>query len=118
MSDLPLDCMALIHLGDREITWLSGMDDAAHEVLEGAYCELQCGHAGPHASLGQTAGEANWWVRWTLQAWEIVLLPPCDSKAGTPNELGEFDSCLLYDGHEGRHTCDRPARSSHDGTAD
>jgi hypothetical protein len=104
VSGIPVDCMALIHLGVQEIAWLNEMDGAAHEVQEGAYCELQRGHAGPHAALGQTAGESNWWVHWTLQAWEIVLRQPCDGTGDVPDELGEYDMCLLYDRHEGAHT--------------
>jgi hypothetical protein len=53
--------------------------------------------------MGQQ-GDVEWWVRWTLDAFEIVEQAACPAEGKVTNEFGEPAICLLFDGHPGRHS--------------
>lgn len=57
-----------------------------------------------YAALGQQGDGVEWWVRWTLDAFEVVEQHICPAEGGVVNEFGERDICLLYEGHPGRHS--------------
>lgn len=97
-------CLARVQLGDDEVTWLSTRPFAAHEVRKKPGCDLEMGHPGPHAALGQQGDKIEWWVRWTLSASEIVETTICPVEGDEPDEYDERDPCLLYKGHPGRHS--------------
>ncbi|WP_173074950.1 hypothetical protein [Phytohabitans rumicis] len=97
-------CLARIRLGDDEVGWLSTRPLAAHVVEDDLYCELEMGHPGPHATMGQQGYKIAWWVRWTLSASEIVETTMCPAESDEVDQLGEHDLCLLYQGHPGRHS--------------
>jgi hypothetical protein len=100
------DCIAKIRLGADEIAWLDARPYAAHEVNPNPSCQLEVGHQGPHAALGQQGDGVEWWTRWTLNAWEIAEVHICPAKAEGVDDLGNEDVCLLSEGHPGRHSFD------------
>jgi hypothetical protein len=105
MTLRPDSCVARIRLGEDEVAWLDERPHAAHEVKPHPSCALEAGHPGPHAALGQQGVDVEWWIRWTLDASEIVETHICPTESDkTINERGEHDICLLYEGHPGRHS--------------
>jgi hypothetical protein len=104
MTLYPDSCVSRTRLREEEVAWLQERPQAAHEVAPDPYCELERGHPGPHAALGQDADGVALWVRWTLDAVEIVERPPCAAEADSVDELGDRDLCMLFDGHPGRHS--------------
>ena len=68
-------------------------------------CELVAGHDGAHVALVATAcdGDQWWWLRWNGQPHEVMQIDPC---AAELDEEPYRDSCLLPDGHVGRHSFD------------
>lgn len=98
-------CIARVALDETEVEWLSVRPYAAHEVKSTLYCDLEAGHAGTHAALGQQGNQIEWWVLWTLRAFEIVERQVCAAEA--PGDLDDGEDreiCLLYAGHPGRHS--------------
>jgi hypothetical protein len=96
-------CMARVDLDDDEQRWLNTMPDGTDQIGSSLHCGLDAGHTGPHAALGQAAGDDEYWVRWTLRASEIVKLPPCPERA-EPGIGGSTGACLLFEHHPGRCT--------------
>lgn len=94
--------MARIDLDTREIEWLDGLPELAHQTPQSVSCRLDLDHDGPHVGLGQTSGEDDYWVRWTLRASEMVSLPACPER-DTAND----EQCLLFERHPGRCTFER-----------
>ncbi len=101
-------CLATVHLDDTEREWLALRPFAANEVPAELTCALEAGHADPHAANAQMGDGVEWWVRWTLRAFEIVQLTGCQvERANTdPTSLEKTDVCLLYTEHPGRHSFD------------
>jgi hypothetical protein len=105
MTDTPSSCVARVVLTDDQVAWLDARPHGAHEVRAQPCCALENGHRGPHAAMGQQANRVEWWIRWTLQASEIVETHICPVENDTiVNAHGEHDPCLLFNGHPGRHS--------------
>jgi hypothetical protein len=62
----PERCLARIRLSKEVVAWLDQRPRAGHEVQPYPSCDLEIGHPGPHAAMGQQCSDAEWWVRWTL----------------------------------------------------
>ena len=103
MTELILKCPHVVTITEEEHDRLELLDDAAHEVEWDLCCALQGNHPGPHITLGQAAGNDEWWVRWSGTAREIVKLPGCAAK--TPTDL-----CFLPEDHYGAHSYELSTR--------
>lgn len=115
MTDRGVLCPAEVNLREHERIHLEDLRDAANEVPWTLRCELLAGHAGDeHYAEGQSAGDGEvWWVRWDDgKKREIVNLPPCPVRGAGTDELGP-DLCLLFLGHQGRHTFVRGGQPDH-----
>jgi hypothetical protein len=94
-----LTCPARITLDAAQLAFLDGLPAEAPSVQSELGCELECGHEGSHAALGQQVDATMWWVQWTLSASEINPYTWCPVRAE-----GEGKECSLFDGHPGRHS--------------
>jgi hypothetical protein len=66
-------------------------------------CDLETGHPGPHAALGQQGTGGEWWLHWATP--QIVETHICPVESATIiNAHGEHEPCLLCQGHPGRHS--------------
>ncbi|MBL7255819.1 hypothetical protein [Paractinoplanes lichenicola] len=86
-----MTCPARVTLDAAQLTFLDGLPTQAPSVQSELGCELERGHEGSHAALGQQVEETMWWVQWTLSASEINPYTWCPG-------------CPLFDGHPGHHT--------------
>jgi hypothetical protein len=98
------ECLARIHLGDEEVAWLSTRPLRAHQVDRKLRCELEMGHPGAHAAMGQQGDGVAWWVQWNMSASEVVETAMCPAESDEADNFDEHDPCLLYEGHPGRHS--------------
>ena len=64
------------------------------------WCNLAAGHSCPHHSGEQMSMNDEYWVRWTDNSYELLVLPPCPAKRPMGNDE---DPCLLFENHEGPH---------------
>lgn len=101
MSDIAV-CASRIELDADQVRWLASLPMPAHGLERVLSCNLDQGHAGPHASLGQYSRDTEWWVQWTLSVSEINPIPACPVTR-TPDQDEDDNVCLLYAGHPGRH---------------
>lgn len=106
-TDIPTGtsrCPARIELDPAQMAWLDSLPRPAHGLLRVLRCELETGHPGPHAGLGQHSFETQYWVQWTLSASEINPLEMCTAERVVDAGGDEDDNvCLLFAGHAGRH---------------
>jgi hypothetical protein len=94
-------CPARITLDAAQLAFFDGLPADAPSVQSELGCELECGHEGSHAALGQQVDSTMWWIQWTLSASEINPYTWC---------TGQQDpDCSLFDGHPGKHSCGRRA---------
>ncbi|MFJ5212857.1 hypothetical protein [Streptomyces nigra] len=56
-----------------------------------------------HYALGQSALDGFWWLRWRPGARVLLNLPPCQA-LDTEAEPADPPPCLLFDGHDTRHS--------------
>lgn len=98
-------CPARITLDAAQLAFFDGLPTEAPSVQSELGCELECGHEGSHAALGQQVGSTMWWIQWTLSASEINPYTWCPAGRETPSR--RENDCTLFDGHPGRHS---PAR--------
>lgn len=102
-------------LGEREVRFLSEIPHGSPSLDVDLECELECGHRGPHHSIGDTShsfgagrlanGEAvAWWVRWddSTGRRDVVPMGNCPVETARGQVLSEV--CILFDRHPGRHT--------------
>lgn len=99
----PLTCPARITLGAAQLAFFDGLPAEAPSVQSELSCELERGHEGSHAALGQQVEATMWWIQWTLTASEInpYTWCPAHQQAGTPSR--DKNDCTLFEGHPGRH---------------
>ncbi|MFF5290316.1 winged helix-turn-helix domain-containing protein [Paractinoplanes globisporus] len=97
-------CPARVELDAAQLAWLDQLPHPGHELVRVLRCELENTHVGPHAGLGQHAGDTEWWVRWTLVASEINPLRMCPAQRDPGDPAADDNTCLLFDGHVGRHS--------------
>jgi hypothetical protein len=93
-------CPARLTLDAAQLAFLDALPAAAPTVQSELGCELELGHDGSHAALGQQADETMWWVQWTLSASEINPYTWCPVHQ-------EPAGCTLFTGHPGPHSSGR-----------
>jgi hypothetical protein len=91
------NCPARITLDAAQLAFFDGLPAEAPSVQSELGCELERGHEGSHAALGQQVDATMWWVQWTLSASEINPYTWCPERR---DERG----CALFDGHPGNHS--------------
>lgn len=84
-------CPARITLDAAQLAFFDGLPTEAPSVQSELGCELERGHEGSHAALGQQVDATMWWIQWTLSASEINPYTWCKD-------------CTLFDGHPGEHS--------------
>jgi hypothetical protein len=99
-------CPARIELSDFQVHWLRRRPCALSHVRRYHECQLEFRHDGPHGDPGQQNEQVEWWVRWTLTSSAVEQMMTCSGVCEEPDEAGEKDSCLLFEGHPGRHSFD------------
>ncbi|GAA4259714.1 hypothetical protein [Dactylosporangium darangshiense] len=112
-NDVPSRCLARLQLSAEETEWLTNRPHGAHEVPAEQCCHLEMGHLDAHAAMAQQSKEAEWWVRWTLSASEIVVMAGCPALAPTAvDSFGDPLLCLLYLDHPGQHSFELAPRAT------
>jgi hypothetical protein len=85
-------CPARITLDAAQLAFFDALPASAPSVQSELGCELERGHEGSHAALGQQVNAKMWWIQWTLSASEINPYTWCP------------EDCRLFDGHSGGHS--------------
>ena len=102
-------CPARITLDAAQLAFFGGLPAEAPSVQSELGCELERGHDGSHAALGQQVDETMWWVQWTLSASEVNPYTWC------PARQEPAADCTLFVGHPGQHASAK--RAWHSGEA-
>jgi hypothetical protein len=101
-------CPARVTLDAAQLSFFDGLPADAPSVQSELGCELEQGHDGSHAALGQEVDTTMWWVQWTLSASEVNRYtwcrPPQEPTAESRDKDDAEKDCTLFDGHPGRHT--------------
>ncbi|GAA0577234.1 hypothetical protein GCM10010172_72430 [Paractinoplanes ferrugineus] len=92
-------CPARITLDAAQMAFFNGLPTEAPSVQAELGCELEQGHDGSHASLGQQVEDTMWWVQWTLSASEVNPYTWC-----RPHRSAATGDCNLFTGHPGGHS--------------
>jgi hypothetical protein len=100
-------CPARIELSDFQVVWLKRRPCAGQQVRRYHGCLLEYRHDGPHSDLAQQYDDVEWWIRWTLTSSTIEQDTACPAVRDSVDEPEEDTSCLLFDGHPGRHSFDQ-----------
>jgi hypothetical protein len=108
---MPIDelmvCPARITLDAAQLAFFNGLPAAAPSVQSELGCELERGHEGSHAALGQQVDATMWWVQWTLSASEINPYTWCPAHQAPDAPSRDDLDCTLYVGHPGSHSSTR-----------
>ena len=97
-------CPARITLDAAQLAFFGGLPAEAPSVQSELSCELERGHEGSHAALGQQVESTMWWIQWTLSASEINPYTWCPALQ-EPVDAGRDDpDCTLFVGHPGKHS--------------
>jgi hypothetical protein len=96
MERVLVRCPTKADLDPAAVLWLLDRPASAHAFIDIPVCELEEGHDGPHAALGQQSGDLELWIRWNGTAPRILETPRCSYDDGDA-------VCLLFDEHPGRH---------------
>ncbi|MCU7728329.1 hypothetical protein ODJ79_31850 [Actinoplanes sp. KI2] len=99
-----LTCPARITLDAAQLAFFDRLPAAAPSVQSELSCELERGHEGSHAALGQQVEATTWWVQWTLSASEINPYTWCPVHRSLDTTSRDDKDCTLFDGHPGRHS--------------
>jgi hypothetical protein len=97
-------CPARITLDASQLAFLGGLPAEAPSVQSELGCELEQGHQGSHAALGQQVDTTMWWLQWTLSASEINPYTWCPADQVADAQSRDDKDCGLFDGHPGRHS--------------
>jgi hypothetical protein len=92
------NCPARITLDASQLAFFNGLPTEAPSVQSELGCELEQGHEGSHAALGQQVEATMWWIQWTLSASEVNPYTWCPERRPPGRE------CTLFDGHPGEHS--------------
>ncbi|GAA2513684.1 hypothetical protein [Winogradskya humida] len=106
-TDDLISCPARITLDAAQLAFFNELPVDAPSVQTELSCELEQGHEGSHAALGQQADTTMWWIQWTLSASEINPFTWCPVKQqpGVPDR--DDLECTLFAGHSGKHSSTR-----------
>ncbi|MET0416491.1 MAG: hypothetical protein ABW022_10780 [Actinoplanes sp.] len=99
-----VNCPARITLDAAQLTFFNGLPAEAPSVQSELGCELEHGHEGSHAALGQQVEATMYWVQWTLSASEINPYTWCPAHQAP---AAQTHDCTLFDGHPGKHSSDK-----------
>jgi hypothetical protein len=99
-----VNCPARITLDAAQLTFFSDLPAEAPSVQSELGCELERGHEGSHAALGQQVEETMWWIQWTLSASEINPYTWCPAPQVPEVQSRDERDCTLFVGHPGRHS--------------
>jgi hypothetical protein len=100
-------CPARITLDAAQLAFFNGLPAEAPSVQSELGCELERGHEGSHAALGQQVGTTMWWVQWTLSASEVNPYEWCPAREVRDTPGRDDKDCALFDGHPGRHSSEK-----------
>lgn len=100
-------CPARITLDATQLAFFRELPAEAPSVQSELGCELERGHEGSHAALGQQVDTTMWWIQWTLSASEINPYKWCPAHLVPDAEARDDKDCALYDGHPGNHSAAR-----------
>jgi hypothetical protein len=107
VPEKPGECPAWVELSDGEVERLASMPLAALEVRRSNRCELEDGHTGRHACLGQGSIESEtattWWIWWT-DAGDHDIGPADTCPALRDGEHPDANGCFLPLRHPGHHS--------------
>ena len=103
-SEELLTCPARITLDAGQLAFLDGLPVGAPSVQSELGCELELGHGGSHAALGQQVEATMWWIQWTLSASEINPYTWCPARQRSGGTSRDERDCTLFDGHPGSHS--------------
>ena len=92
-----INCPARLTLDAAQMAFFDGLPTEAPSVQSEVGCELEQGHEGSHAALGQQVDATMWWIQWTLSASEINPYTWC------PERQAAAHDCTLFTGHPGPH---------------
>ncbi len=98
-----VNCPARITLDAAQLAFFNGLPAKAPSVQSELGCELERGHEGSHAALGQQVDATMWWVQWTLSASEINPYTWCPAHDVPDTGSRDDKDCTLFDGHPGKH---------------
>jgi hypothetical protein len=101
------NCPARVTLDAAQQAFFRGLPAGAPTVQSELGCELEQGHEGSHAALGQQVEETMWWIQWTLSASEINPYTWCPERQAAETQSRDDDDCTLFDGHTGKHSSGR-----------
>ncbi len=102
-------CPARITLDAAQLAFFNGLPAEAPSVQSELGCELERGHEGSHAALGQQVDTTMWWIQWTLSASEINPYTWCPAHQAPAQSRSDLD-CTLFDGHPGKHSSAKRSR--------
>jgi hypothetical protein len=94
-----LICPARVTLDAAQLAFFDALPAKAPSVQSELGCELERGHEGSHAALGQQVEATMWWIQWTLSASEINPYTWCPTRPAP-----DTPDCGLFDGHPGAHS--------------
>ena len=104
-------CPARITLDAAQLAFLNELPAEAPSVQSELGCELERGHDGSHAALGQQVDTTMWWIQWTLSASEINPYTWCPAHQAP---TAETHDCNLFVGHPGDHSSTRRSWQNED----
>jgi hypothetical protein len=96
-------CPARVTLDATQLAFFNGLPAQAPSVQSELGCELELGHEGSHAALGQQVDLTMWWIQWTLSASEINPYTWCPVHRELEDESRDDQDCRLFVGHPGGH---------------
>jgi hypothetical protein len=99
-----MNCPARITLDAAQLAFFNNLPAEAPSVQSELRCELEQGHQGSHAALGQQVHDTMWWIQWTLSASEINPYTWCPAHPVPEAESRDNKDCTLFDGHPGSHS--------------
>jgi len=99
-----VSCPARITLDAAQLAFFAELPAEAPSVQSELGCELEQGHEGSHAALGQQVDATMWWIQWTLSASEINPYTWCPANQAPEVPRRDDKDCNLFDGHPGRHS--------------
>jgi hypothetical protein len=110
-------CPARLTLDAAQLAFFNGLPTEAPSVQSELGCELERGHEGSHAALGQQVDTTMWWLQWTLSASEINPYTWCPARPADNTQSRDEGECNLFDGHPGNHSSTKRSGADLNGSA-